>query len=412
VGLPIPRAARLALVLPAIAICLLVPAVAQATTGVSGTVTGPGALDEVEVCIVEPLPSETCTYPKADGEYQLFGLDAGVYQVEFLPSYRSHLVLQYYNHKAKLSEANKVVVSGGFVTLNVDADLELGGEIEGTVRDELGGAGVESVEACALDVVTGSPVSCSHTDAAGFYALPSVPPGSYRIGFWGQGPSASYAPQYYEESASFFNADPVSVAAGETVTGVDVALHEGARVSGRVIDSATGSPLGGIAVCILAVGASGPERCAYTDGSGGYQLPGLPSGSYQVVFSPEFSEFSKGEFTLPEEDGWRTRYFSGSSDRAGATTLQLSAAEARAGVDAALVPTLVPASPIPPPPAPDVAIAPPPVLPLPVVTRPKKCRKGFQKRQVKGKARCLRVRRKHHRHKRRRHVRQTGQNRG
>jgi hypothetical protein len=403
------RGARLALVPLAIVAGLLAPAAAQATTGLSGTVTGPGPLDEVEVCIVEPLPSETCTYPDASGAYQLLGLDAGTYQVEFLPSYRSHLVTQYYNHKAKLSEANKVVVNGGFVIKGVDADLELGGEIEGTVRDQLGGTGVEDVEVCALDVVSGSAVSCSSTDASGAYALPSVPPGSYRIGFWGQGASASYAPQYYEEAASFFDADPVPVAAGETATGIDVDLHQGAWVEGTVTDSAGDMPLAGVPVCILAVAAPGPERCAYTDHSGGYRLPGLPTGSYQVAFSPEFDEFSSGEFTLPEEDGWQTQYFSGSGDRAGATTLELSAPQIRTGIDAALLATVLPAGPTEPPPAPDVAIAPPPVLPSPVVTTPKKCRKGYRKRKVKGKVRCARAHhRRHHRQKAHRHGRRSG----
>lgn len=387
----------------AVGACLLTPVAAVAATGLSGTVTGPGALDEVEVCVVEPLPSETCTYPTAAGEYQLLGLDAGTYQVEFLPSYRSHLVAQYYNHKAKLSDANKVVVNAGFVTKGVNADLELGGEIEGTARDFLGGVGVEYVEVCALDAVTGTAVGCGHTDATGGYALPAVPPGAYRVGFWGERESADYAPQYYAEKASFFSATPVSVGAGETVTGIDAALRLGARVTGAVTDSA-GSPLAGIAVCILAVASPSPERCAYSETDGSYELPGVSTGAYQVAFSPEFSEFGKGEFTLPEEDGWRTQYFSGSAQRAGATTLELIAPETRTGVDAGLSTASVPPAPLQPPPAPSVAIPLPNVLPPPVTKAPKKCRKGFKKRKVKGKVRCVKV---HHRHQRRKHHRST-----
>jgi Carboxypeptidase regulatory-like domain len=258
------RCLRLSSIALAIGACLLAPAGALAATGISGTVTGPGAVDEVEVCIVEPLPSETCTFPSVDGKYQLLGLGGGTYQVEFLPSYRTHLVIQYYNHKAKLSEANKVVVNAGFVTNNVNADLEAGGQIEGTVRDFLGGDGLGSVEVCALVVTSGTAAGCTHTDAEGSYALPAVPPGSYRVGFWGERESAGYATQYYFEKGSFSTATPISVAAGETIAGIDAALRQGARVAGTVTDAASGAPLAEIAVCILAVAAPGPERCTFT----------------------------------------------------------------------------------------------------------------------------------------------------
>lgn len=396
----IPAWVRLAMVAAAIGVFLLVPATALAATGISGKVSGPGPLDEVEVCIVEPLPSETCTVPSPDGSYELLGIDAGAYQVEFLPSYRSRLVTQYYNHKAKLSEANKVVINAGFVTKNVDADLELGGEIEGVVSDFLGGGGVEDVEVCALDSVSGAAASCARSDATGAYALPAIPPGSYRVGFWGEEGSAGYAPQYYAEKSTYLSATPVAVAAGQTVAGIDAALRLGARVSGAVTDSATGAPLAGIAVCILAVSSPGPERCTYSDSDGTYEIPGVSSGSYQVAFSPEFSEFAKGEFTLPEEDGWRTQYFSGSADRAGATILDLNAPQPRTGVDAALLTSRVAPPPLEPPAAPDVAVAAPPVLPPPVAKTPKKCRKGFKKRKIKGKVKCVRVHRRHHRPKR------------
>ena len=411
--MPIPfRVTRFLPLLLVAGACLAGPAGAFATTGISGTVTAPGAVEEVEVCLVEPLPSETCTFPDASGKYQLLGLNAGTYQVEFLPSYRSHLVAQYYNHKAKLSEANKVVVAAGFVTDEVNADLLLGGEIEGTARDFLGGGGVEDVEVCALEAASGAAVSCSHTDPMGAYALPAVPPGSYRVGFWGERGSAGYAPQYYADKTTFFSATPVPVPAGATVTGTDANLRQGARVTGNVTDSATGSPLSGIAVCILSVSAPGPERCVYSGPSGAYELPGVATGTYQVAFSPEFSEFAKGEFTLPEEDGWLTQYFSGSTERAGATALDLSAPELRSGVDAALTSTHVAPPPPQPPPAPNVAVPAPTVLPIPTPNSPKKCRKGFKKRRIKGKVRCVKVRRKHHRHKQRHPARRRVQSAG
>jgi hypothetical protein len=402
------RASGLALKLALVALAagLVLPAAAQATTGIKGTVTGPGPVDEVEVCIVEPLPSETCTYPGAGGNYELLGIDPGIYQVEFLPSYQSHLVAQYFNHKAKLSEANKVAVSANVITPGVNASLELGGEIEGQATDALSGLGVEEVEVCAQDAVNGTAVSCTHTDADGEYALPSLPPGSYRVGFWGERQSAAYAPRYYDEKPSFFEATNIAVGAGATIAGIDAGLHVGARVSGTVSDSATGSPLGGIAVCILKNAAGAPERCAYSGPAGEYTLPGVVTGTYLVAFSPEFNEFSSEEFVLPEEDGWHTQYYEGSETRAGATALALTAPQTRSDVDAALLTTFAPPPPQPPPPAPNTAIPVPTIVPPPPEKRKtKKCRKGYRKRKVKGTVRCVKV----HKHQKKQAKRHSAQ---
>jgi Carboxypeptidase regulatory-like domain len=387
-----PRARRILLALASmLATVLLLPASAPAFNAIEGVVSAPAPVDEVEVCVVEALPSETCTLPKPSGAYVLTLKEAGVYRVQFLPSYRSHLVAQYYNHKAKLSEATKIVLNANQAIEHVDADLELGGVIEGRATAAASALGLQSVEVCAQDATTGAAVSCSHTDANGDYALPSVPPGSYRVGFWGERESAAYAPEYYDGQASFLAATPVPVSADTTVTGIDAELDLGARVSGVVTDAANQAPLAGIAVCILKSTAAGPERCAYTGPAGDYTLPGVSSGSYQLAFSPEFNEYAREEFVLPEEDGWHTQYYAGSATRAGSTSLSLTAPQQRSGIDAALLSTFVPPPPAPPPPAPNIAIPAPTILTLPPAkAAPKKCRKGFKKR----KARCVKVHKK------------------
>jgi Carboxypeptidase regulatory-like domain len=389
------RRERLAAVLLAIGLLAILgssaPSAQAADTGFGGTVTGAEGLEEVEVCVVELLPSETCTFPDASGQYQLLGLAPGIYRVEFLPSYRSHLVAQYYNHRGKLEEANSVLVSSGLVTRGIDADLELGGQIEGRVADNVTNVGLEEVEVCAQQASTGAAVSCARSGADGGYALPSLPPGSYRVGFWGQRQSAIYAPQYYDNQPSFFESTVVPVTAGATVTAVDAELQIGARVRGTVTSAADGSPLAGIAVCILKGTAAAPESCTYSEPNGEYDLPGLASGSYQVVFSPEFSEFSSEKLFLPEADGWRTQYYAAAETRAGSTALSLVAPTQRAGVDAALLPTFTPPAPLPPPAAPDTAIASPPVANRPPEAKPKGCKKGYRKKKVKGKVRCVKI---------------------
>jgi Carboxypeptidase regulatory-like domain len=373
---------------------LAVPAAASAasSSAIKGTVSAPVAVSEVEVCLVEPLPSEACVFPEAGGTYILPVPAAGVYQVEFAPSYRSHLVRQYYNHKAKLSEANKIVVPAAANVTGIDAALELGGQIMGHVTDASGALDLESVEVCAQDATTRAAAGCTHTDAEGDYALPTLSTGSYRVGFWGERESAAYAPEYYEDKAGFLEATVLHVDVGETITGIDAKLALGARVSGTVTDSVSATPLAGIAVCILGSAAASPQRCTYTDSSGQYTLPGVSSGTYQVAFSPEFSEFAKEEFVLPEEDGWHTQYYEGSASRAGSTTLSLSAPEQREGIDAALLTTYIPPAPPPPAITPNTAIQAPVIANTPPGRKkPKKCRKAYKKVKVGGKVRCVKA---------------------
>jgi hypothetical protein len=401
----------LGLTLMLLAVGAAAPAAAFGAIGaISGTVSAPGPVDEVEVCVVEAKPSEKCVYPGAGGGYLITDLEPGIYRVEFLPSYQSHLVAQYYNHRAKLSEADPVVVKTGpppgpIKTPNINANLELGGVIEGTATDALSSAALEDVEVCALGAASGLAAGCTHSDASGHYAIPALPPGSYKVGFWGEQSSAAYAPQFYDEEASFFEATSIAVVAAGTLTGIDAQLFKGARVQGTVSDAASGTRLTGIAVCVLQVGAAKPERCAISGAGGEYTLPGVASGSYELAFSPEFNEFAAGEFVLPEEDGYRTQFYSGAATRAEAKPLALTAPATVSGVDAHLLSTHESAPPSPPPPtlssSTAAAIAPAPVA----KKKPKKCKRGFKKRKVKGTVRCVKV----HKHHRKRHGKQGGQ---
>ena len=395
-----PMSRLLALAIAAGALLLLAPASASAVDlgTIEGTVTAPVAVDEVEVCIVEANPSETCTYPGPGGGYSL-AVIPGRYRVEFLPSYRSHLLRQYYNGKASLEEAVLVTVRPKEETKGIDAHLLLGGQIEGRVTAAVGADPLEDVEACALSS-DGSIGGCDGTNANGEYAIPTLAPNVYRVGFWGEGKSAAYATHYYSDGATFLEADPITLAAGATAAGIDAQMQVGARLKGTVRD-ASGQALGGIAVCLFAAGGTQPERCTASADDGRYGLPGLSSGSYTVAFSPEFREFAGAEFLPEESDGYLTQYYEGQSTLALATTLSLLAPRVVSGVDAYLLrpPAVVPAGLQPAPATPSFA-APQGAAASPPGHGPAKCRRGFRKRTVKGKVRCVKV---HHRKRQRRH---------
>jgi len=380
------------------ALLLLAPASASAVDlgTIEGTVTAPVAVDEVEVCIVELNPSETCTYPKPGGSYSL-AVAPGRYRVEFLPSYQSHLLRQYYNGKPSLEEAALVTVEPKSATKGINAHLVLGGQIEGRVTAAVGAGPLADVEACALGA-DGTIGGCAGTDANGEYELPTLPTGVYRVGFWGDGKSAAYSTRYYG-GASFSEADPISLTAGATAAGIDAQMQIGARLEGTVTDASSGAALAGIVVCLLDAGSAKTDRCTASGAEGRYLFPGLSGGSYTVAFSPEFRELAGEEFLPEENDGYLTQYYDGQPTLALATTLSLLAPGVVGGVDASLVRSL---GPVPATPQQGSAIisatAPSGVAATSPKRPPTKCKRGFKKRTVKGTTRCVKV----HRGKKRR----------
>jgi hypothetical protein len=373
---------------------------AAAGSAIEGTVTAPGAAEEVEVCVVEALPSESCTYPEPDGHYLLNALAPGAsYLVEFLPSYRSHYVIQYYKGKPSPEGAQLVPVKLKETAKGIDADLEIGGQIEGEASDAEGSGPLSGVEVCALDASQPSTeagatiAGCTHTDAAGEYRLPTLPAGIYKVGFWGARESDDYLSAYHG-GATFSTATTIAVAADTTTSGIDAALRPGARIEGDVTE-ADGNPLGQIGVCALTSGSGAPRRCGYADATGHYDLTGLASGSYAVVFAPGLGELDAGAGS--GEAGFLTQYYDDVSTLAQARPISLVAPDAAPGVDASLIRP----SPPPVPASPTVAILPvvgvgAPAAPAP--GPPLRCKKGFRRRLVKGRPRCVKAKSRKRRH--------------
>lgn len=379
-----------------LAVLLALPSAAAATGPgiVKGTVKPEAIAGEVEVCVVEAQPSETCTYPASDGTYTLKGLPIGPGNIiEFLPSYRSGYLAQYYDHVSRASEATMISITappGPHEKGGINADLKPGGRIEGAISAAPGGAPLAEVEACAFGAVDVQ-VGCAQTDDSGHYALPTLPPATYRVGFFARGQSAQYLSTYYGGSATYAGSTPVSVGAGATLTGIDAQLQLGGTISGAVSAAADGAQLPGISVCLFTASATRPQQCHFSDEAGEYSFTGLRSGNYQVGFSLSSSELA-GEAGASEEDAFLSQYYAGAAGLAGGTPIAVTAPAEVDGVDASLL------TPQAPPPAP-AAVLPVQLVPAPVpISEPrakkepkKKCKRGYRKRKVKGKTRCVRA---------------------
>jgi hypothetical protein len=378
-------------------LAVLAPTAEAATGSISGTVTDAEAsepIEGVEVCaelFAEEEESQACGFTETNGTYFIGGLDPGKYKVSFASGGR--YLFQYYDGKREWSEADLVEVLSAANTSGVDADLEVTAGFEGTVLATEDGLGVEEVEVCAypLDAAEETFVECSETDSTGSYEINGLAAGNYKVEFWTGRTGRRLGYQFWNHKSRFTEADVVSLDEGERWFGIDADLEPSAAITGNVSSVASGLPLEEVRVCSIDATIGKLTICTWTNEKGNYGIRSLPAGAYKVVFSPEMWEFFPGEgFPGEEDDGFPTQFWSSQPTLAAANVLSLGIGSDAGGINARL------GSP---------AVATPPTVVPPRTNPParkrKKCRRGFRKKKVKGKVRCVKVRKHKKRHQHR-----------
>ncbi len=314
------------------------------TGQIAGKVTsasGGASLEGVSVCAYTRNGAfrGRCAQTKANGEYMISGLAGGEYAVEFSPPSKSTLndISQYYESKSSLSEAKPVPVTAGDTTPEIDAKLEVGGQISGEVTSAEGAKKLAGIEVCASEADGGGfGERCALTNASGEYTISGLASGKYNVEFSASNKSTSnYITQYYRGVYSISETTAVTVAAERLTSGVDAELEErvqltGQGIAGQVTDASTKNGIKGIGVCAYEVGGKSPGgllgECAETNALGEYAISGLPSGEYIVEFLSPF------ESSL----NYVTQYYRASATIANATPVSVSASSADTGIDAQL----------------------------------------------------------------------------
>lgn len=236
-----------------------------------------------------------CALTDAGGHYLLGGVAPGTYTVAFSPGFdlgsRDYLN-EFFDGTANLGEATPVSVSAGVTATAIDAELEKGAQITGTVRDDadqpLAGAMV-----CA-EVAMPQPNfgPCGTTEADGTYTIHRVPSGKYRVRFSPNPFSGNLLPQYYDDQPSRRLAGTITATAPATVSGIDATLHAGGQIEGTITEADGTTPIENASACAVEVGntvSEGGGHCAQTAANGTYTIGSLPSGSYEVAFSGGFA---------------------------------------------------------------------------------------------------------------------------
>jgi Carboxypeptidase regulatory-like domain len=362
------------------------PAIAGAAPGaVEGEVVDAGTkapIANIEVCAIgaktEAQVGE-CALTGANGRYALEGVPAGVYVVEFWPAASLNYLIQFYEGKARFGEADPVFVSGGSTVTGIDAEMIPGAVVSGVVTDASNHAPLQNVEVCVGSVGEGA-FRCVITNSTGEYTVGRLPSDDYKVSFWAEEVSFDYVFQYYDHKSTWADADEISLATGDSISGIDAAMQRRARITGTLTDSSGGFPEEVLVCAQTLLGVY--VDCTWSGSSGRYELYRLAPGDYKVVFSPEIEE--------EPADRYATRYYNEQTSFGLANPVALSEGQTAQNIDAKLERILKPTPPATPsgnsPKAPSRRTA----------HKPRRCKKGFRKRVVKGKTRC--VRRAKHRH--------------
>jgi carboxypeptidase family protein len=302
----------------------------QATGAISGTITGAaGGAPLSGICVTVDSASGffTDTSTATDGTYSVQGLTKGLYTVEFSIGCGNsgNYAFQYYPDEASYQNAGEVKVSAGKTTSGINGALAAGGIITGTVQAAAGGAPLSGLCVSAYSVDTGGLASVSTTNAQGTYALIGLATDSYDVDFVDCA-QQTYAPQYYSNETLQSDANAVAVTAGQSTDGINASMVVGGIISGTVTNAVGGEPSAGI--CVTATLSDGTQYgpVATTAANGTYSITGLPSGQFDVTFSP-----GCGSSTA-----YLTQYYSGAYSQDQATTVSVAAGSTTSAINAAM----------------------------------------------------------------------------
>jgi protocatechuate 3,4-dioxygenase beta subunit len=245
-------------------------------------------IENVEVRIYDAYESRigSCL-TDVNGDYQIKFLPAGNYKVEFKADSAGNYVDEWYNNQGSYEDADKVAVTAGSpTTLNVQ--LANGGIISGNVSN--GTSGIENIQ---VDVREDNLnlVGRVYTDSNGDYQVTNIATGSYIMEFWSNG--TNYVPEWYDNKILENSADPISVTAGSTTSGINAVLELGGSISGTLRnDLGFGLPNTSVAAANVDgnfVGGDFPY-----DTFGNFIIRGLPAGNYKIVTEPVYPNMVGG----------------------------------------------------------------------------------------------------------------------
>jgi hypothetical protein len=299
--------------------CFLLFCIAPASalaSSISGTLTDAESglpVSEFMAC-AESSSTRFCFAASESGEYTVSGLPADEYLVEFRPqgetaSLERNYVARYWQGTSRREDATLVQLGEEDERTGIDGEVEVGGEVAGTVVAAGDAGPIEGASVCAQEVDPAGEPLCGYTDEQGEYAIHGLAPGiAYTLSFeesWGE---VEYAPRYYDEKSRFDEAETIELGGGESLTANAVMTPAGA-IEGTL--TGEGEPLFFGEICAYTLDHQRVD-CESSDETGEYELWSLAEGSYIIKFA---------------YGGYSTRYSGGATDFAEATPVMVHGGE-------------------------------------------------------------------------------------
>lgn len=304
---------------------------------ISGTVTGEGR--PLQGVIVYARDSSTGGWSvnattDVDGHYTIGNLYAANYTVHFRPDNYNRangtsFMQEYYDGVFEMDSSTPVVVAFATDTPDIDATLDTGGSISGTVTGEDGP--LEGVDVVVTDAEDGGWMGAVRTDAAGQYSIGTLRTGDYVVRFdtgsYNRGNHTSFLTEYYDDAGEWDDATPVAVTHGTETPGIDAYLEIGGSISGAV--TGNGDPLEGVSVSVYEVDSGRWVGDAEADAEGNFTVQALPAGEYVVNFDADYYNDDNDTFFLGE-------YYDGVREWDDATPVAVTLGADTPGIDADL----------------------------------------------------------------------------
>jgi len=261
-----------------------------------------------------------------NGTYSINQLPVDTYEVQFSGGCgnRASYAPQGYDNTNVLEPQNIDVTTAGQTVTGIDAAMQPGPVIAGTVTDTSG----HKLSGICVFAVTPNGVEFGIAATShGRYQIPDLEPAQYQVYFTpGCGSNANLIEAAYKTPLSASAVATVSAASG-TISGINGALAPAGGISGTVRGA------GGRAVqiyCLVLTGVSGSARGlvgeVFVFGSK-YEVTGVPLGGYQVAFVP--SCFG---------GALETQWYKNRPTPAHAATVVVRAKHVTPHIDAALIP--------------------------------------------------------------------------
>jgi peptidoglycan/xylan/chitin deacetylase (PgdA/CDA1 family) len=269
----------------------LIDTVLSESGGISGKVTdGTNGIEDVWVRVFD-LNNHYISYAYTDnnGDYTVQAIPTGNFKVRFYSV--GNFIGEWYEDKTSFAEADPIPVIQGQTTQGIDVELALGGSISGNITD-MAGAPIYNIVVDVYDLA-GNHIDNDYTDRSGDYRVPGISEGSYKVLFdpayqntfpqnYGNN---NYVYEWYDNKTSFNDADTVNVVVDQITGGIDATIYNGGSITGEILDE-SGNGIKDIMVMVFSESTHDLPYFyyAYSDYNGLYEVRGLPTGNYLVVF--------------------------------------------------------------------------------------------------------------------------------